>query len=186
MRLSVLVDEAAEGADAGVDTGEVGASAAASPGDDTDEGLVGIDERAARVTLARVAATSSETGANHVVGDGESDGVVVGHAGAAGNNGDADLEESDRAAAILTGSSPSSNGDGGSTGGVRARSGEGSKANVATGGDGAGELPDGNVVVGGASGVAGVVDVPGDADDLASRVGALFITCVSLSPFSSA
>jgi len=169
-RLSVLVDEAAEGADAGVDTGKVGASAAASPGDDTDEGLVGIDERAARVTLARVATTSRDTSADHVGGNGE--GAVVGNAGVAGHNGDADLEESSRGAATLTGSSPSSNGGSGSTSGVRARGGEGSKANVATGSDGARELPDGNVVVRGARRVAGVEDDAGDADDSAARVGA--------------
>lgn len=183
VRLSVLVDEAAEGADAGVDTGKVRASTARTPGDNTDEGLAGIDERAARVTLARVAATSSDTGANHVGGDGEANSVVVGHASAAGNNGDADLKEGGRGAATLTGSSPSSNGDGGSAGGVRARSGEGSKANVATGGDSAGELPDGNVVVGGACLVAGVDDDAGDADDSATGGGALFRTCVSLSFF---
>lgn len=83
--------------------------------------------------------------ADHVGGD-----VLLGVlrlAGAACNNGHADLEERAGTAAALAGSAPASNGNSGSSSGVAARGGEISVGNVATGGDGGSQLPDGNVEV---------------------------------------
>lgn len=168
----VLVDEGEEVGDAGVDTGEVRPGAAVAPRNDTDKSLGGIDERAARVALARVLSTRGLTGADHVGGDGL--GGVQRLAGGARDNGHADLEERAGDTATLASSAPTSNGNGGSRSGVAARGGEASVGNVTTSGDGSGQLPDGDVVVV-AVGVVVGVDVDGrDGGGAAARGGSLF------------
>lgn len=87
----VGVDPVDELADAGVDTGVVGLSAAVAPGDETVQDLGGVDDGAARVTRARVPATGGETGAEHVGGDGR--GSILGLAGGARDDGDGDLPQ---------------------------------------------------------------------------------------------
>lgn len=90
--LQVLVDESAEAADASVDTRSIGGSASLAPRDNTDQNTgARVDERAARVTLAGVLATSGETSADHVVSD--SRGSVRGAAGSTGHDGNIDLPE---------------------------------------------------------------------------------------------
>lgn len=106
--LQVGRDERSKGANPGVDTGEVGLSAALAPRDDTDELLGRGDDGAAGVTLARVLSTGGETSAEHAVGDGETDSRVLVAASGARNNGHIDLAERGRAAATLGSSTPSS------------------------------------------------------------------------------
>jgi hypothetical protein len=103
--LSVLVDESELSSNASVDTSVAAERTAVTEGHDTDEGLgAGGDERASRVTLARVLASGSLGGADHVGGDGR--GAVLGLAGGAGDDGDADVAESRGGRAAGGGGSP--------------------------------------------------------------------------------
>jgi hypothetical protein len=104
--LQVGRDERSKRANPGVDTGEVGLSAALTPRDDTDELLGGGDDGAARVTLARVLSTGGETSAEHLLGNGEANGGVLAAASGACNNGHIDLAERGRATATLSSSTP--------------------------------------------------------------------------------
>jgi hypothetical protein len=148
------VDEREQSGGASVHTGEVGLSAAVTPRNDTNDSLGGVDKGTARVTLARVFATSSEASADHVGGD--SRGSVRGTARGAGDDWDGDLVENIGAAAILSKITPSGDGHGGSGSGVRSRSREGCVADSAASSNGRRELPDGDIEVLGRAAVAGV------------------------------
>lgn len=87
----VGVDPADELANASVDTGVVSLSTAVAPGDETLQNLGGVDNGAARVARARVLATCSETGAEHVGGDCR--GTVLGLASGARDDGDGNLPQ---------------------------------------------------------------------------------------------
>lgn len=156
------VDEREQSGGASVYAREVGLSAAIAPRNETNEGLGGVDNRTARVTLARVTATSSKTSTEHVVGDGR--GSVGGAARGAGDDRDGDLVESVGAAATLSKSTPSGDGRSGSSSGVGSRSREGCVADGAAGRNSSRELPDGDIEVLGRAAVTGVDGDGGDAD----------------------
>jgi len=76
----------------GVDTRCVGGSAALTPGNSTDKDLGGlVDDRATRITLARILTTLGQTSAEHLSGDGRC--AVRGLARAARDNRYVNLEE---------------------------------------------------------------------------------------------
>jgi len=101
----VGVDPVDELADTGVDTGVVGLGAAVAPGDETLQGLGGVDDGAARVAGARVLAAAGDSSAEHVGGDGG--GSVLGLAGGARDGGDGDLPQSSgQGCAVLGQKSP--------------------------------------------------------------------------------
>lgn len=98
--LRVGGDEGADrgGTNTGVDTRSVGLSATITPGNETNEGLGGVDNGASRVTLARVLSTLGKTSTEHVGGDlvAGVDGLILRGTSGAGNYRDADLAESGR------------------------------------------------------------------------------------------
>jgi hypothetical protein len=156
--LQVAGDEAVEKGKTkvGVDTWCTSRSAALTPRNNTDLDLgAGVDDGAARVTLARVLSTLGETSAEHGGGDGAA--AVVGVAGGSADDGYVDLEEVDgEGRAAGGGGSPASNSEASSGSGVGAGASELGVSDGGGGGDGAGELHDGNIVVVGTSAVAGV------------------------------
>ena len=173
--LQVSSDEAAESslANVGVDARGVGRSAALTPGDGSEKDLGAlVDNGAARVTLARVLATRSQTGAEHLGGDGG--GAVRSLARAARDDGDVDLEEvgGEGRTARRSGAPremvsyafaeesgktlPAGNGKGGSGSGVGARGRQRGVSDGRTRWDGSSKLHDGEVTVVGARSVARV------------------------------
>jgi hypothetical protein len=124
----------------------------------------GVDDGAARVTLARVLSTLGQTSAEH--GRRDAPAAVVGVASGAADDGDVDLEEVDRQRlAAGAGGAPAGDGEACAGSGVGTRSGELGVADCGAGGDGGGELHDGDVVVVGAGGVRGVDLDGGDPDE---------------------
>jgi len=168
----VGVDPGDEVADAGVDAILVGAGAAIAPRDEANEGLGGgVDDRAARVPLARVLATGRKAGADHVVGDAR--GAVGRAAGGAADHWDGDLAQGcGKGAGALRSGAPASGDGRRSRRRVAASGGQGDVADGGAGRDGGREAPQGDVVVGGAVDVAGVdKDLPDR--DLGAARGAL-------------
>jgi hypothetical protein len=175
-RLIVLSDERQKSRDAGVNTGVVGIRASIAPRNNADKHLGAVDNGATGVTLAGVLSTL--TSAEHAVGDGT--GAVLGAAGGAGNDRDADFEQVDgEGGAAGGGSSPASDGEGGASSGVQVGGGQRGVADSAGGGDGGGQLPDGDVVVGLCGVVAGVDGHGGDADQ-GTAGGTGLSGCVSI------
>jgi hypothetical protein len=175
--LDVGVNERAERANASVDTRLTSLSTAITPGDKTNEGLGRVDNGASRVTLARVLATSSNTGTEHGVSD-LADGVVVAASGA-GDDGHVDLAQGGGRGSALSQSSPAGNGGGTAGGRVGTRGCEGSVADGAAGRDASGELPDGDVVGKSRAREAGVNLDRGDADEGSARVAVLVVVSMS-------
>jgi len=156
--LQVGSNEATESslANVGVHTRGVGGSAAITPRNGTEEDLGGlVDDRTAGVTLARVLSTLGETGAEHLGGN--SRGAVRRLAGAARDDRNINLEEVDgERLAAGRGSTPASNGEGGSSSRVGSGRGERSVRDGGAGRDGGGQLHDGDITVVGARDVARV------------------------------
>jgi hypothetical protein len=177
--LQVAGDEAvhASQANVGVDTGGTGGGATLTPGNNTELDAGGlVDNGAARVTLARVLSALGQTSAEH--GGGDAAGSVVGVAGSARDDGHVDLEEVDgQRLAAGGGGTPASNGEGGASGGISARTSQLGVGDGGAGGDGGRELHDGEVVVVGAGHVAGVDLDGGDLDE--GSTGGAGLRCVS-------
>jgi hypothetical protein len=161
-RLIVLSDERQNSGEAGVNTRVVGISASIAPRNNTNERLSAVDNRATGVTLARV--LSALASAEHAGGDGA--GAIVGVAGGAGDNRDADLEQVDGEGGTAgRSSSPASNSESGASSWVGVGGGQRGVADGAGGGDGSGQLPDGDVVVVLGGAVAGVHGHGRDGDE---------------------
>lgn len=176
--LQVGVDERAERANARVHTRLASLGTALTPRNKANEGLGRVDNRTSRVTLARVLATSSNAGAEHVVRD-LADAVVVA-AGSARDDGNVDLAESGGRGTVFGQSSPAGDGAGAARGRVGARGGQAGVADGGTSGDAGGKLPDGDVVVEGRAGEAGMHLDGGDADEGSARVTVLMLVSTKL------
>ena len=172
---AVGVDPRDELANTSVDTGEVGTSASLTPGDDADEDTGRVDNGAARVTLAGITAAAVDTSAEHGRGDVA---AVLAVAGGAGDNGDRDLAEGGDDGAVLAGVAPAGDGGAAAGGRVGAGGGQADVADATAGLDGAGQAPEGDVVVQGLAVVAGVDDDLSDANLGATRGPLLMVWLV--------
>lgn len=166
--LGVAVDPRSEAADASVDTGVVGLGASLTPRDNTDNGLGRVNDGTTAVTLASIATTLGVASTEHVVSDGRS--AVAGSAAGTRDNGNGNLEQvNGGGGAALRSSSPASNGELSASSRVRAGSSKATVGDRAAGGDGGGQLQEGNIVVEGGTAERRVHSDAGDTRSNTTR-----------------